>query len=103
MDIRTGKDFSAAHRNFVVPQDPQEREKMASIDRKTKGEVGYRFGVMIDYDWIANTIANATLESIIGWCSTHLNDGGCGNAFNFYNLFHMFVTVKTNEDRKSVV
>ena len=48
---------------FVIPQDPVDREFLLAVDRRTRSDVERIYGILIDYDWQANTIANAVIES----------------------------------------
>ena len=83
---------------FVIPQDPVDREFLLAVDRRTRSDVERIYGILIDYDWQANTIANAVIETIISDLAFMLKSGASsGIGIEFYDIIKAIVSVKTNE------
>jgi hypothetical protein len=101
MDIRIGMDNgsgSAYGKLFVIPQDPNDREFLLSVDRRARAEINRIYGILIDYDWQANTIANGLVETIISDLAFLLKNGaGGGIGIEFYDIIRAIVSIKTNE------
>jgi hypothetical protein len=82
---------------FIVPQTADDREFLLSVDRKTRVETEQRFGLIVDYDWHCNTIANCLLETMIQNLAFMLKSNpSSGVGINFYDLFISQVSIKKN-------
>lgn len=90
--------LSSRGKFFIIPQDPVDREFLLAVDRRTVADVENKFGIFIDYDWGANTIANAVVETIIQHLSYILKTTNIGNGIglNFYDIIRAIVSVKNN-------
>lgn len=101
MDIRIGMDTSngsAYGKLFMIPQDPSDREFLLAVDRRARFEINRIYGILIDYDWQANTIANAVVETIIKNLAFMLRSGASkGIGIEFYDIIRAIVSIKTNE------
>ena len=93
------------NRQYVVPQDKDEREFILSVDRKTKGDVEERYNLHFNSDFLCNTVTYVVLENIIK--SVGLNslvDTMAGSSvnrstmFNFYDLVITRLSNKQNEN-----
>ncbi len=83
---------------FIIPQDPGDREFLLSVDRRTRSELNRVYGILLDYDWQANTIANAVIETLISDLAFLLKSGGNGGiGIEFYDIIRATVSIKTNE------
>lgn len=91
------QDYFSQRRIAKIPQDPVTREFLKLIDRETRMDISERFGIIVDYEWHCNTIANAVIESIIIALGSDIKTAGAPKAaLNFYNLFSVIVTTKKN-------
>jgi hypothetical protein len=82
---------------FVIPQIKEDREFLLSVDRKTRVEIEQRFGLIVDYDWHCNTIANCLVETLISHLAYILKSNPTsGIGIDFYNLFTSKVSIKRN-------
>ena len=101
MDIRIGMDTSngsAYGKLFIIPQDPGDREFLLAVDRRARSEINRIYGILLDYDWQANTIANSVIETIIADLAFMLKSGGNkGIGIEFYDIIKAIVSIKTNE------
>ena len=101
MDIRISMDSgngNAYGKLFVIPQDPGDREFLLSVDRRARSEINRIYGILLDYDWQANTIANSVVETIISDLAFMLKSGGNkGIGIEFYDIIKAIVSIKTNE------
>lgn len=89
--------FGSTSRHYIVPQDPEMRELLYSVDSKTRKDVADRYNFIADTDWHCNTIAEVTMEAIIGDMASQIAKGdGDALGLNFFNLFNVFVTLKVN-------
>ncbi len=79
---------------LVVPQEPRDRDFLLAVDRKTKGDVEARFGLMTNMDWRCNTIANQVIESIITALGFNSSANNNIKAINFFNLFSLSVSYR---------
>lgn len=83
---------------FIIPQDPADREFLLAVDRKTRYDIEKMYGILIDYDWQANTITNAVIETIISDLAFMLKSGATnGIGIKFYDIIQAIVSVKTND------
>ena len=83
----------------IIPQDKESNIFLYDVDAQTKIMIEEMFGIIINYDWHCNTIAEVTIESIIKALNTDMKENGVKNVkFNFYDLFGIKVTTKINED-----
>ena len=83
---------------FIIPQDPVDREFLQSVDRRTRSEINRIYGILVDYDWQCNTIANAMVETIISDLAFMLKSGSSGGVgIEFYDILRAIVSIKTNE------
>jgi hypothetical protein len=100
-DIRIGMDNSnvgAYGKLFVIPQDPSDREFLLSVDRRARAELNRIYGILVDYDWQANTIANSVIETLITDLAFMLKNGANnGIGIEFYDIIKAIVSIKTNE------
>lgn len=85
-------DFYSNQKLLVIPQDPVDNQRLLVIDRKTKYDVGSKYGIVSGKDWQMNTVANEALESILQAIATGMTVEGNGIGFNFYNLFFIKAT-----------
>lgn len=91
-------DFYSRQKLLVIPQDPTTFEKLQSIDKKTRYDVGAKFGIVCDADWKMNTVANCTLESIIESLAFEYHGGSAYiSAINFYEVFYAKTTLRRTE------
>ena len=101
MDIRIGMDTSngsAYGKLFIIPQDPSDREFLLAVDRRARFEINRIYGILIDYDWQANTIANSVVETIISNLAFMLKSGASkGIGIEFYDIIRAIVSIKTND------
>lgn len=99
--MRIGMDSSggsAYGKLFVIPQDPGDREFLLSVDRRARAEINRIYGILIDYDWQANTIANGVVETLITDLAFMLKNGASGGiGIEFYDIIKAIVSIKTNE------
>lgn len=92
-------DYYSNRKLMVIPQEPDMMEKLLSIDRKTRADVGAKFGIMCNMDWQMNTFANATFEAILQNMALECQvEGGAQAAFNFYNCFFAKTSYRKQED-----
>lgn len=96
-------DFLSTRKLMVIPQDPESHEKLLNVDRKTANEISSKYQIGGMRDWMANTIANTTLETILDKIALAAKKivGGEDNeipAFNFYDLFFVKITNRVSED-----
>ena len=92
-------DFYSNQKLMVIPQDPDMVEKLLSIDRKTREDVGAKFGIMSNMDWQMNTVANVAFEAILQSLAINCQvEGGAIAAFNFYNCFFVRTSYRKRED-----
>jgi len=100
-DIRIGMDTSSGSaygKLFVIPQDPSDREFLLSVDRRARAELNRIYGILVDYDWQANTIANSVIETLITDLAFMLKNGANnGIGIEFYDIIKAIVSIKTNE------
>ena len=83
---------------FIIPQDPNDREFLLSVDRRTRSELNRIYGILMDYDWQANTIANGVVETLIADLAFMLKSGASnGIGIEFYDILRAIVSIKTNE------
>lgn len=83
---------------FMIPQNKHDKEILLSVDRKTRLEVEEKYGIIVDYDWQCNTVANAMVETIIKFIAYMMKsnpENGIG--IDFYNVFRSIVSYKKNE------
>ena len=101
MNMRIGMDMgggSAYGKMFIIPQDPSDREFLLSVDRRARAEINRIYGILIDYDWQANTIANGMVETLISNLAFMLRSGvSSGVGIEFYDIIRAIVSIKTNE------
>ena len=84
---------------LIIPQDPEDRKILLAVDRKTRSDVDYKYGFIMDYDWESNTVANCAFETILNTLTWHMkSEGGDGEiGINFFDLFIARVSLKTND------
>ena len=83
---------------FIIPQDPNDREFLLSVDRRARAELNRVYGILLDYDWQANTIANGVVETLISDLAFMLKSGAnSGVGIEFYDILRAIVSIKTNE------
>lgn len=85
---------------LTVPEEPISREILKCVDEKTRSEVDLRYGILGDYNWEMNTIANSFLETLIStlkwfYQSSKASDDAEGE-ISFYDLFSITITNKVN-------
>ena len=92
---------SAYGKMFIIPQDPADREFLRAVDHRARAEINRIYGILIDYEWQANTIANTMVETIITDLAFMLKSGGTnagnGLGIEFYDILKAIVSIKTNE------
>lgn len=102
------EDISAAPQNygkfFIKPQDPADREFISAVSLRTRSDLDIRYGFIIDYEWMVNTVANVFFECMVRQLKSimleQLADSGQNGAsvgFKFYDLFSSIVSNKINE------
>lgn len=97
--MSSGNEYMLNDRLYIIPQDPETREALLSVDRFTKEDLRLQHHIFVDADWQCNTIANAYIETIIRTLGLDVKNTGNSNAsWDFYNLFNAHVTVKRDED-----
>ena len=100
-DMKIGMDTSggsAYGKLFIIPQDPSDREFLLSVDRRARAEINRIYGILLDYDWQANTIANGVIETLITDLAFMLKNGASnGIGIEFYDIIKAIVSIKTNE------
>ncbi len=95
MDNSSG---SAYGKLFIIPQEPSDYEFLLAVDHRTRSEINRIYGIMLDYDWQANTIANTMIETIINNLAFMLRSGSSnGIGIEFYDIIRAIVSIKTNE------
>jgi hypothetical protein len=82
---------------YVIPQDPEEREFILSVDRKTKADIYERYGLHMDQDFMCNTVTYAVLETLIKSLAMNSQIEGLSSSFNFYDLIIAKISNKVNE------
>lgn len=89
---------------FIKPQDPSDREFLSAVSLRTRSDMDVRYGFIIDYEWMVNTVANVFFECMVRQLKNimleHLADSGPNGAsvgFKFYDLFSSVVSNKVNE------
>lgn len=84
---------------FVIPQNPQDREFLLAVDNRTRADVRKRYGILLDYDWQANTIANCMFEVIVLQLSLLIREDRSKNGVGIalYELFNAVVSFKNND------
>ena len=87
---------SAYGKMFMIPQSPEDREFLLSVDRRARDEVYRKYGILVDYDWQANTITNAMVEAIILTLATLVKGGSKGIGLDFYDIIQARVSIKEN-------
>ena len=93
-----GNNGGAYGKLFIIPQDPNDREFLLSVDRRTRSELNRISGILMDYDWQANTIANGVVETLIADLAFMLKSGASnGIGIEFYDILRAIVSIKTNE------
>jgi len=84
---------------FTIPQDTNTQKSLLAVDRHTKEDVRIRHGLVINYDWQCNTIANMFVETMIKILGAEVKSFHNPNvSINFYDLMYAYVTLKQNED-----
>lgn len=91
-------DFYSNKKLMVIPQDPDDLEKLKAIDQKTRYDVA-RFGIICDREWQMNTVANVAFECILQRMAVDCQvEGGRQTAFNFYNCFYAKTSYRRQEE-----
>lgn len=84
---------------FTIPQDPADREFLLAVDRRARSDINRKYGILLDYDWQANTIANSLIETIIADLSFRMKNGERrGIGIRFYDIITAVVSIKKNAD-----
>ena len=75
-----------------------DKEFLLSVDRRARAEIQRIYGILVDYDWQANTIANGVIETLITDLAFMLKNGANnGIGIEFYDIIKAVVSIKTNE------
>lgn len=90
-------------RAFVYPIDPESRNDILSIDRKTKEDVRVKYRFYMNSDWECNTITNMLVEAMLKVLYSHIQNHGVSiltddddNTLNFYDLMELTASNKKN-------
>ena len=85
---------------FVIPQSPQDKEVLESVDNRTRAAINKRYSILVDYLWQCNTIANCLVETIVEQLAMLLKtdpNATDGVGITFYDLLNSIVSIKQND------
>ena len=92
-------------RAFVYPIDPESRNDILSIDRRTKEDVRVLYRFYMNSDWECNTITNMLVEAMLKVLYSHIQNHGVSiltdeddNTLNFYDLMELTASNKKNDN-----
>lgn len=82
---------------FRVPQDPNDKEFLYMIDKRTKLQMARNYNILLDYDWECNTIANCFLETVINNLAVKMKEGSKNFGIALGDTLNIIVSIKTND------
>ena len=96
-------DVSKMNLNRVYPVDPESRDDVLAIDRRTKEDLRLRHRLYMEADWDCNTITHALLANMrrvlnaeICHQGVSILDSSFDNVFSFYDLISIAASNKKN-------
>ena len=90
--------YFTERRGVLIPQDPEERERLKVIDTQTKIDVDLKFNIITNQQWHCNTITDTVLRCFIRQLREDMINAKCRMArLNFYDVFSAAATIRSNE------
>lgn len=90
-------------RGPIIPMDPETREDLLNVDRKTKEDLRERHRLYINNDWELTTITTVVIESLVRVLYSQVRNNGVsilskdyGGVLNYYDLLEIAATYKEN-------
>lgn len=97
--------IDSGSRMLICPSNQNDRLDLQAIDQKTKEDLRERHKLFVQRDWECNTIAYLFVSNMCRIINSHVLQNGvqvlvhaAGSELNFYDLFKVSVTNKTNDD-----
>jgi len=89
---------------YVIPLEEESRQDLLNVDRNTKEDLRRKHRLYTNTDWEGNTIANATVETLIRILYANIKENGVSilatdedGTLNFYDLLELAASNKVNE------
>jgi len=96
-------DVNDLNLNRVYPVDPESRDDVLAIDRRTKEDLRLKHRLYMEADWDCNTVAHAVLANMIRVLNAEIChhgvsilDSSFDNVFPFYDLISISASNKKN-------
>jgi hypothetical protein len=85
-----------SRRFYIIPQEENNRIALLNVDRNTKEDIRLSYKIVVSNDWECNTIANYFVENMLMYIG-HTAKNGMQSEIDFYDLFKIQTTMRTNE------
>lgn len=87
-------DWNHADHMFIIPQENDMRLSLLQVDRDCREEVRRRFGVYLQHDWEATTIAVTIMEFAVTTLERYVKGGGDTDyRMNFFGLLEFYLSI----------